>query len=496
MNSTVKVVPLERVPTPLLAVLVGALNGKVPTSLLALDDLLGGAMGRAAEHGDFTGERDTVHVFYAPRGPRRVMLVGLGKLIEMSRGAVRRGAAVAARRALGFGVESIACHVTHEFRGGVAPAAIGQVLVEGVMQGAWQFRSLQVATDRKPPLKSMEIIATREERPDLERGRSIGHAMAIGHKLARNLQALPGNICTPEYLATIARQLSKAYGFKINVLNASLMEKEGMGALLAVARGSTEEPRFITLEHKGAARSAPICLVGKGITFDSGGISIKPADKMEEMKYDMSGAAAVLGTFEALGQLKPPINVVGIIPATENLPSGTATKPGDVVRSHLGKSIEVVNTDAEGRMILADALSYARRFKPACVIDAATLTGAIVVALGNHAIGLMGNDDQLLAEVRQAGELAGERCWPLPMWDEYREQNRSDIADVKNSGGRPGGSITAGWFLREFVDGFPWAHLDIAGTAYTDRDQPQLSKGPTGTGVRLFIEFILGRARG
>jgi leucyl aminopeptidase len=390
----------------------------------------------------------------------------------------------------------MACHVTHEFRGGVAPAAIGQVLVEGVMQGAWQFRALQVATDRKPPLKSMEIIATREERPDLERGRSIGHAMAIGHKLARNLQALPGNICTPEYLATIARQLAKAYGFKINVLNAPLMEKEGMGALLAVARGSTEEPRFITLEYKGAARSAPICLVGKGITFDSGGISIKPADKMEEMKYDMSGAAAVLGTFEALGQLKPPVNVVGIIPATENLPSGTATKPGDVVRSHLGKSIEVVNTDAEGRMVLADALSYARRFKPVCVIDAATLTGAIVVALGNHAIGLMGNDDQLLAEVRQAGELAGERCWPLPMWDEYREQNKSDIADIKNSGGRPAGSITAGWFLREFVDGFPWAHLDIAGTAHTDRDQPQLSKGPTGTGVRLFTEFILGRARG
>jgi leucyl aminopeptidase len=188
--------------------------------------------------------------------------------------------------------------------------------------------------------------------------------------------------------------------------------------------------------------------------------------------------------------------VVGIIPATENLPSGMATKPGDVVRSHLGKSIEVVNTDAEGRMVLADALSYARRFKPVCVIDAATLTGAIVVALGNHAIGLMGNDDQLLAEVRQAGELAGERCWPLPMWDEYRELNRSDIADVKNSGGRPAGSITAGWFLREFVDGFPWAHLDIAGTAYTDRDQPQISKGPTGAGVRLFTEFILGRARG
>jgi len=257
-----------------------------------------------------------------------------------------------------------------------------------------------------------------------------------------------------------------------------------------------EEPRFITLEYKGGGRTPPVALVGKGITFDSGGISIKPADKMEEMKYDMSGAAAVLGTFEMLGQLKPPINVVGIIPSTENLPSGTAIKPGDVVRSHFGKTIEIVNTDAEGRLILADALSYARRFKPACVIDAATLTGAVVVGLGHHAIGLMGNDDHLMDEVRRAGDLAGERCWPLPLWDEYREHNKSEIADVKNSGGRPAGTITAAWFLREFVDGFPWAHLDIAGTAYTDSERPYLAKGPTGAGVRLFTEFILGRVRG
>jgi leucyl aminopeptidase len=217
---------------------------------------------------------------------------------------------------------------------------------------------------------------------------------------------------------------------------------------------------------------------------------------MEEMKYDMSGAAAVLGTFEVLGQLKPPVHVVGLIPATENLPSGTATKPGDVVRSHLGKTIEVINTDAEGRLILCDALSYARRFKPACAIDAATLTGAVVISLGAHAAGLMGNDDQLIEEVRRAGDRAGERCWPLPLWDEYREQLKSDVADIKNSGGRAAGSITAGWFLREFVDDMPWAHLDIAGTAYTDTDRPGLAKGPTGTGVRLFSEFLLARAHG
>jgi leucyl aminopeptidase len=307
---------------------------------------------------------------------------------------------------------------------------------------------------------------------------------------------LPGNVCTPDYLTTIARDLARTYRFKITVLGRAQMEKEGMGALLSVARGSPEEPRLLALEYRGAGREAPICLVGKGITFDSGGISLKPAEKMEEMKYDMSGAAAVLGTFEALGQLRPAVNVVGLIPSTENLPSGTAMRPGDVVRSHFGKTIEIINTDAEGRLILADTLSYARRYQPSCVLDAATLTGAVVIGLGNHAVGLMGNDDRLLDEVRQAGDRAGERCWPLPLWDEYREQIRSDVADVKNSGGRAAGSITAGWFLREFVDGYPWAHLDIAGTAYIDAERPGLAKGPTGLGVRLFSEFVLARARG
>jgi leucyl aminopeptidase len=495
VNSTVKVVPLERVPAPFLAVAVGALNGKVPTSLLALDDHLGGTLDRAIASGDFTGERDATQLFYAARNPRRVLLVGLGRLAEMTRGAARRAAAVAGRKAAALGVDHVALHVAHEYRGGVSAAALGQVLVEGAMHGAWQFR-LKAVANGKPTVKTVDLIATREERPDMERGRQVGHAVAIGARLARNLQALPGNICTPEYLALIARQLGKAYGFRVNVLNREQIQAEGMGGLSAVSRGAEKEPRFITLEYRGAGRAPPICFVGKGVTFDSGGISIKPAQNMEDMKYDMSGAAAVLGLFEVLGQLKPPINVVGAIPSTENLPSGTALKPGDVIRSHFGKTIEIVNTDAEGRLILADALSYVRRFKPACVIDAATLTGAITVALGGAAAGLMGNDDNLIAEVIRAGELAGERCWHLPLWDEYRELNKSEIADVKNSGGRQAGSISAGWFLREFVDGYPWAHLDIAGTAYTDSDQPWQAKGPVGLGVRLFSEFILGRVRG
>src|SRR4029077_7235214 len=294
------------------------------------------------------------------------------------------------------------------------------------------------------------------------------------------LQMLPGNVCTPTYLADRAKQLADQYGFTCTVLDRAQMRQENMGALLAVAQGSQQEPRFIVLEYRGAgAADAPVALVGKGVTFDSGGLSIQPAQHMEEMEVDMSRAAAVLGTFEALGKLKPKLNVVGLIPATENLPSGAAVKPGDVVKSHLGKTIEIINTDAEGRLILCDALSYVRRFKPAAVIDIATLTGAVVVALGQGGIGLMGNDDALLAEVREAGERAGERCWPLPLWDEYRDLLKSDVADIKNSGGRGAGSIAGGWFLKEFVEGYPWVHLDIAGTAYTDGEGPHQAKGPT-----------------
>ena len=498
MNSDVKAVPLERVTAPVLAVALGSqiVDGKVPSSLLPLDSQLQGAISRILESGDFRGERDEYAAIYPAKGPKRVLLIGLGKPADITRTSLRRAAAIAARKTAGLGIEQLAFHVPHESRGGLPPAVVGQVVTEGVAQGAWQFKEMKAVDDKRAKVKSFQLISGREEHADMERGRKIGAAVGIGQKLARNLQMLPGNVCTPSYLADIARLLGKAYGFKVTVLGREQLEKNGMHALLGVAQGSEQEPQLITLEYHGARRTAPIALVGKGVTFDSGGISIKPAQNMEEMKYDMSGAAAVLGTFEVLGQLEPEINVVGVIPATENLPSGTALKPGDVIRSHYGKTIEIVNTDAEGRLILADALSYVRRFKPACVIDAATLTGAIVIGLGHTAAGLMGNDEQLMGEVRKAGDLAGERVWPLPLWDEFRELNKSDVADVKNSGGRPAGSISAAWFLREFVDGFPWAHLDIAGTAYTDRDSPASVKGPTGLGVRLFSEFILGRAGG
>ncbi len=468
-------------------------RGKLPQSLDALDKGTGGALARVLSSGDFVGKKDEVAVLY-PTGPAaRVLLVGLGKPDEIDRATIRRAAAIAAKRARSIGVPRAAFHLPAESRGKVAPEEAAQAIAEGLAEGAWQYNEMKRRDEesKKPQLERFDILLPGSSSA-IRDGQRLGAAIGAGQTLARGIQVLPGNICTPTYLANVARDLAQRHGFEITVLDKAAIVREKMGALMSVAQGSAEEPRFIALEYKGA-EGPPVVLIGKGVTFDTGGISIKPAQNMEDMKYDMSGAAAVLGTFEALGLLKPKVHVVGLIPSTENMPSGTAVKPGDVVTSHLGKTIEIINTDAEGRLILCDALSYARRYQPAAVIDIATLTGAIVVALGHTAAGVMGSDEQLVEEVRAAGEKAGERVWPLPLWEDYRDLMKSDIADVKNSGGRPAGSISAGWFLREFVDGFPWAHLDIAGTAYTDREEPTRVKGPTGMGVRLFTEFVLAR---
>src|SRR6266436_5826677 len=485
MISGVASAPLSQVDTPLLAVAL-AQGSTVPAFLADIDRAAGGVVARVITSGDFKGKRDETTLLY-PSGakPERVLLVGLGKPGEVTRTTIRRAAAVAAKRARGLGAKQLAFAVAPEARNGVSARDLGQVAVEGAAQGAWAFTELKATPDEpKPEVEGVTLVCDQKEMKEVAVGQRVGDAVAAGHRLTRYLQMLPGNVCTPSYLAERAQQLADQYGFTLTVLDRAQLEQESMGALLAVAQGTVQEPRFIVLEHRGAGDAPPVVLVGKGVTFDSGGISIKPAQNMEDMKFDMSGAAAVLGTFEALGRLKLKINVVGLIPATENLPSGTAVKPGDVVKSHLGKTIEIINTDAEGRLILCDALSYVRRFKPAAVLDAATLTGAVVVALGHVAIGVMGNDEGLLAEVQDAGERAGERCWPLPLWEEYRELLKSDVADVRNSGGRSAGTIAGAWFLREFVNGFPWVHLDIAGTAYTDAEAPHQTKGPTAVGVR------------
>src|SRR2546427_7605830 len=495
ITSGVASAPLSQVDTPLLAVAV-AQSSAVPASLADLDRAAGGVVARVIASGDFKGKRDETTLLYLSGAkPGRVLLVGLGKRGEVSRNTIRRAAAVAAKRARALGAKQLAFTVVPEARNGVSARDLGQAAVEGVAQGAWAFTELKATPDEpKPEVEGLTFVCDQKEMKEVATGQRVGDAVAAGHGLTRNLQMLPGNVCTPSYLAERAKQLADQYGFTLTVLDRAKLEQEGMGALLAVAQGSDQEPRFIVLEHRGGGDAAPVALVGKGVTFDSGGISIKPAQNMEDMKFDMSGAAGVLGTFETLGLLKPKLNVVGLIPATENLPSGHAVKPGDVVKSHFGKTIEIINTDAEGRLILCDALSYVRRFKPVAAIDAATLTGAVVVALGHHAIGMLGNDEALLAEVRDAGERAGERCWPLPLWDDYRELLKSDVADIKNSGGRAAGTIAGAWFLREFVDSFPWVHLDIAGTAYLEGEGPGHGKGPTAIGVRLFTEFLLKRA--
>jgi leucyl aminopeptidase len=311
-------------------------------------------------------------------------------------------------------------------------------------------------------------------------------------ELAKDLGNLPGNICTPTYLADQAMQISKSHGLSVDILDRSDMEKLGMNTLLSVARGSHEPPKFIILRHAGGvAGTKPVVLVGKGITFDSGGISLKPGPEMDEMKYDMCGAASVLGTLKAAALMKLPLNVIGVIPSTENMPGGAATKPGDVITSMSGQTVEILNTDAEGRLILCDALTYVERFDPECVVDIATLTGACVIALGHVATGLLANNDGLAKELLDAGHDSYDRAWQMPLWDDYQEQLKSNFADMANIGGRPAGTITAACFLARFTEKYHWAHLDIAGTAWRSGKE----KGSTGRPVPLLTHFLIERAR-
>src|SRR5690606_34575620 len=459
-------------------------DGQPAGAAAEVDARMAGAIRAVLGRGDFVGRKDEVAVLYPRDGEvraERVLLVGLGPRQQFSVERLRRAAGVAVRQAQRLGAPGLGLVVPAGT--GEDAARLGQAAAEGAVLAAWEFRELRTRPREDGPrgaVASLLLIADAGvEKDALERGARVGEIAAGGENLARELAARPSNFVTPTYLAGVAEELGHAHGLAVTALDREAIEAEGMGGLLAVARGTQEEPRFIILEYRRAGEGvAPLVLVGKGVTFDSGGISLKPAQSMEDMKYDMSGAAAVLGALRAIAELELPVNVVGLIPSSENLPSGTALKPGDVIRTHLGKTIEVVNTDAEGRLLLADALSYARRFQPAAVVDAATLTGACTVALGHHAIGLMGNDEALVASVREAGERTGERCWQLPLWDEYRPQIDSDVADLKNTGGRPAGTVTAGLFLKEFAGEYPWAHLDIAGTAYRDDVPPYLRKGP------------------
>lgn len=499
---TSSVARAEELRTPLLVLHIFERDRDPVGYVAKVDRLFGGAISRVLQNGDFTGRKEEVLVLYSPTPDaaiERVLLVGVGKREEHTLDRLRRGVGSALRVAERMNITELDLSLGHMHHLSERPGdyAAGVAAVEAALLAAWDYREFKTTNDEGPrtQIGRVGLVAHEEStQRDFERAITHGRVTARAANYARQLQTHPGNVATPLFLAERAQELAAEFGMEVTVLDRAGCERAGLKALLAVAQGSAQEPRFIVLEYKGGSSSAaPVALVGKGVTFDSGGISIKPAERMEDMKFDMSGAAAVLGAMRGIAELGLRANVIGIVPATENLPSGTAFKPGDVIGSHLGKTIEIVNTDAEGRLILADALSYARRYQPAAVINAATLTGACVVALGNHAIGLMGNDGDLMDEVKAAGLRVGERCWPLPLWDEYRPQIDSTIADIKNSGGRPAGTITAGWFLKEFVD-YPWVHLDIAGTAYRDEAAPYLRKGATGVPTRLFIEWVRSRA--
>ena len=324
----------------------------------------------------------------------------------------------------------------------------------------------------------------------MRKGARAGEVIARSVVMGRDMVNAPASDMTPTIMAAKARGLSQKFGLRLQVLERTQMERLGMGALLGVASGSTQPPKFIILEYHGGGKKPFIALVGKTVTFDSGGISLKPAQNMETMKDDMSGGAAVLGVMQAAAEFKLPLNIVALLPATENMPSGSAYKPGDVLRTMSGQTIEIINTDAEGRLILSDGLAYACKYKPALIVDIATLTGACSIALGHEAIGMLGNNDTFKQKMREAGEKTGERVWELPLWEGYYDYIKSDIADMKNAGGRAGGVITASALLSRFVQKYPWVHLDIAGTAWTEKNRPYTPKGATGIGVRLLTQFL------
>ena len=478
-----------RLATPLLAVALPA-DKPVPRSLGALDRALGGGIARAVRQRDFKGNRDeTLMLFTSGRGPQRVLLIGLGASPDPA--AVTRAAMLAGRRGNSLGVQRMAFWAE-----GLEGVALENAAI-GLSAGSWEFGELKTMPPvRERPKKLVGATICVTNARSATAALANGVAVAEGQRIARKLAMMPGNLCTPAYIASTARDIAKRHRLKVRVFGRREMRRLKMGSFLAVAQGTPQDPKFIILEYKGGRRGdAPVALVGKGLCFDSGGISIKPADRMEMMKFDMSGAAGVLGAMEAIARMKLKVNVVALVGSTTNMPSGTAMNPGDVVRASNGKTIEIINTDAEGRLVLADVLAYAAHFRPQAVVDAATLTGAVTVALGNTTMGVLGNDQGVVDEVLAANKRGGEPGWQLPMWPEYKDLIKSDIADIKNSGGRGAGTITAALFLAEFAQDYKWAHLDIAGTAYSETDLVVLPKGPTGVPVRTLVEFVRGRAR-
>jgi leucyl aminopeptidase len=460
----------------------------------AVDAACGGRLQRLLARGDFTGRAgDTLLITELTELPaRRVLLVGLGARAQLSRRGWRRawGSAVAALSRTR--IASVALALDRPPARDLDDYYFGRAVAE--VAGATLYRINDLKTGKKPPAPALKkVLAGPVRKADAAaRGFKHGAAIASAAAVQRDLANLPANICTPTFLAEEARALARRQkSLTAKVLDEAAIRKEKMGCLLAVSQGSRQPPRFIVLEYRGGKSAPPpVVLVGKGVTFDTGGISLKDPPAMDEMKFDMSGAAAVIACLTLAAELRLPLHVVGLIAAVENMPDGKAVKPGDIATSASGQTVEILNTDAEGRLILCDALHYARRFRPAAVVDIATLTGACVIALGHHHSGVMGNDEPLIKQLLEAGLRAEDRCWQLPLTEEYFDQLKSNFADFANVGGRDGGAITAATFLGKFTQGMPWAHLDVAGTAY----QGGASKGSTGRPTPLLADFLIRRA--
>ena len=460
-------------------------SGIVPMA----DEALDGALRRLIDLGDFEGKHKQTAILYtkdAITAPR-LAVVGMGKSDEFDAEKAREAAGEIACQLRDLGVKTIAIPTPSD-----APPEMIQAATEGSLLALYQFN--QHKTEGLDDVKELDAITFLVSDEDgistLEAAVALGSAIARGTMLARDLSNQPGNKLTPTILAEKAQEVADGTGLTCEIFDLAKLKEKGFGTLIAVAQGSQEEPRFITLEYiPDGEKRETVVYVGKGITFDSGGISLKPGRGMEEMKHDMSGAAAVLGAMQVIGSIKPNLHVVGLIAASENMPSGTAIKPGDVVTSYSGKTVEIINTDAEGRLVLADALGYAGRYEPQAVIDLATLTGAVIVALGNFTAGMMGTDQDLMNRLQAAGEKTHERVWQLPLWDDYDEQVKSDTADAKNIGDGTAGTIAGAVFLKKFAEGYPWVHLDIAGTAWDMKGSSYVPKSASGFGVRLLVQL-------
>ena len=500
MKCQVKEVHPAQEATDVLVLGVYEDENTLPKAYQALDHELGGQLQELRKTGEFSGKNQQSALIHT-RGAlpaKRILLLGLGKKHDATLDRVRQAMGTAFKKVRQTGAQSFSAPVfgTDTLK---APASdIVQAMVEGAILGGYRFTHYRSENEEpSKDVRTMTLLANRANQVSgIKTGVRRGEASANATWFARDLCNHPANVMTPSRVVQEAQNIAEELSVKVTVLERKDQQKLGMGGMLGVARGSQEPPKFIVLEYSGGKKKdRPIVLVGKTITFDSGGISLKPSENMEQMKADMTGGAEVLGAVGAVAQLRLPINVVGILPATENMPGGRATKPGDILRMLNGKTVEVQNTDAEGRLVLADGLAYAARFNPRCIVDIATLTGACIVALGQFAIGMMGNDDALKAGLKKAGEQAGERVWEMPLWEEYFEQLKSDVADMRNIGGRGGGMITAGMFLSKFAGDCPWVHLDIASTDWSSSERPYIGKGPTAIGTRLLVQWLINCSR-